>query len=159
MQESESLVLTEAEPAFNVADLLARRATSTPDLVLFAVPEGAGTRAPGVSEDLAFHEILGNVAAVEGNERLVPARAAAMRSSNAVSSSRRPVTATPSRTTSLYMLGLLHQRDEEWDAAFERLESCYRLFEDLRCLYQVSMAPSLDSHQRDVYLEPALEAL
>ncbi len=44
MQESESRVLAEPEPAFNVADLLARRATSTPDLVLFSVPEGDGWR-------------------------------------------------------------------------------------------------------------------
>ncbi|MFD1720794.1 AMP-dependent synthetase/ligase [Amnibacterium endophyticum] len=40
MQESESRVMTEPEPALNVADLLAQRATATPDLVLFGIPEG-----------------------------------------------------------------------------------------------------------------------
>ena len=44
MQQTEMRVLTEAEPALNVADLLAQRAARTPDLVLFQVPAGAGWR-------------------------------------------------------------------------------------------------------------------
>ena len=45
MQQTEMRVLMEAEPALNVADLLAQRAARTPDLVLFQVPEApAGDR-------------------------------------------------------------------------------------------------------------------
>ena len=44
MQQTETRLLTEAEPALNVADLLAQRASRTPDLVLFQVPEGDGWR-------------------------------------------------------------------------------------------------------------------
>ncbi len=44
MQQTEVRILTDPEPALNVADLLAQRATRTPDLVLFQVPEGAGWR-------------------------------------------------------------------------------------------------------------------
>jgi long-chain acyl-CoA synthetase len=44
VQQTEMRVLTEAEPARGVADLLEQRVTRTPDLVLFEVPEGAGWR-------------------------------------------------------------------------------------------------------------------
>ena len=44
MQEFEARVLTEPEPAFNVADLLAQRASATPDLVLFQTPDGEAWR-------------------------------------------------------------------------------------------------------------------
>lgn len=44
MQQTERRILTEPEPALNVADLLAQRAARTPDLVLFQVPEGSGWR-------------------------------------------------------------------------------------------------------------------
>ena len=44
MQQTETRILTEAEPALNVADLLAQRASRTPDLVLFQVPEDGGWR-------------------------------------------------------------------------------------------------------------------
>ena len=44
MQQTEMRVLVEADPALNVADLLAQRAARTPDLVLFQVPDGAGWR-------------------------------------------------------------------------------------------------------------------
>ena len=44
MQQTEVRILTEPEPALNVADLLARRADRTPDLVLFQVPDGPGWR-------------------------------------------------------------------------------------------------------------------
>jgi long-chain acyl-CoA synthetase len=44
VQQTETRVLTEPEPALNVADLLAQRAARTPDLVLFQVPDGDGWR-------------------------------------------------------------------------------------------------------------------
>ena len=44
MQETETRILTDPEPALNIADLLARRAAATPGLVLFQVPEGGGWR-------------------------------------------------------------------------------------------------------------------
>src|SRR5207249_29599 len=44
VQQTETRVLTEAEPALNVADLLAQRAARTPDLVLFQVPQDGGWR-------------------------------------------------------------------------------------------------------------------
>jgi len=40
VQQTERRVLVEPEPALNVADLLAQRASRTPDLVLFSVPDG-----------------------------------------------------------------------------------------------------------------------
>ncbi len=44
MQEFEARALTDAEPALNVADLLAQRATATPELVLFQTPDGEAWR-------------------------------------------------------------------------------------------------------------------
>ena len=44
MQQTETRLLVEPEPALNVADLLAQRAARTPDLVLFQVPEGDAWR-------------------------------------------------------------------------------------------------------------------
>ncbi|WP_375389241.1 AMP-dependent synthetase/ligase [uncultured Amnibacterium sp.] len=53
MQQTETRLLTEAEPALNVADLLAQRAARTPDLVLFQVPDGESWRSITAS---AFRE-------------------------------------------------------------------------------------------------------
>jgi long-chain acyl-CoA synthetase len=44
VQQTETRILVDPEPALNVADLLAQRASRTPDLVLFQVPDGAGWR-------------------------------------------------------------------------------------------------------------------
>ncbi|MGN6444172.1 AMP-dependent synthetase/ligase [Amnibacterium sp.] len=47
MQQTERRILTEPEPALNVADLLAQRVARTPQLVLFQVPEPNGSGAGG----------------------------------------------------------------------------------------------------------------
>ena len=44
MQQTETRIVTEPEPALNVADLLAQRASRTPDLVLFQIPDGDAWR-------------------------------------------------------------------------------------------------------------------
>ncbi|MGT2427284.1 AMP-dependent synthetase/ligase [Amnibacterium kyonggiense] len=44
MQQTETRIVTEPEPALNVADLLAQRVARTPDLVLFQVPDGDAWR-------------------------------------------------------------------------------------------------------------------
>jgi long-chain acyl-CoA synthetase len=44
VQQTETRVVTEPDPALNVAALLADRAARTPELVLFQVPQGAGWR-------------------------------------------------------------------------------------------------------------------
>lgn len=50
MQQSEARILAEPEPGSNVADLLARRAAATPDLVLFQIPEGDRWRSVTAAE-------------------------------------------------------------------------------------------------------------
>ncbi|WP_375404968.1 AMP-dependent synthetase/ligase [uncultured Amnibacterium sp.] len=47
MQQTETRILVDPEPALNVAELLAQRASRTPDLVLFQVPDGAPSSAAG----------------------------------------------------------------------------------------------------------------
>jgi long-chain acyl-CoA synthetase len=42
VQQTETRIVVDPEPALNVADLLAQRAARTPDLVLFQVPSGSG---------------------------------------------------------------------------------------------------------------------
>ena len=111
--------------------------------------------APGIAggdDDLGMEQV-GEVAkrdAKRGHVLTAEAHIAKQRPAEAAEALRAAIAADPADPVPRYRLGLLHQGEKSWEAAFEVFETAVGETDDPRCLYQLGRTAVLSGRRLDV---------